>query len=88
MRIANNPRYGRLVVIDHGGGFATWYRHASDPLVARGDRVSAGQQIAVVGEAGNARRTHLHFEVRRRGHPVDPLPFLEGDTTSKRASAQ
>jgi murein DD-endopeptidase MepM/ murein hydrolase activator NlpD len=88
VRVANNPRYGPLVVIDHGRGFATWYRNATDPLVARGDRVSAGQQIALIGESGSARRTHLHFELRRRGQPVDPLPFLQGAMGSNSPAAQ
>ncbi len=76
-RIADNARYGLLVVVDHGGGYATWYAHASGLLVGKGDQVSRGQVIALVGKTGNAHGSHLHFEVRRNGQPVDPLPFLE-----------
>jgi murein DD-endopeptidase MepM/ murein hydrolase activator NlpD len=76
-RIADNPHYGLMVVIEHVGGHATWYGHASHLAVRRGDVVTRGQVIAHVGETGNARGTHLHFEVRRNGRPIDPLPFLK-----------
>lgn len=68
--------YGRFVIIDHGGGLQTLYAHASRLLVKRGTRVAAGDPVAEVGRSGNARGTHLHFEVRRNGVPVDPLPYL------------
>jgi len=75
-RVADNARYGLLVVVEHEDGYATWYAHASGLAVVRGDEVTAGQVIAYVGTSGNARGSHLHFEVRRHGRPVDPLPFL------------
>src|SRR6266850_160310 len=77
VHIADNARYGLLVVVEHDGGYATWYGHASDLFVAKGDVVTRGQVLALVGETGNARGTHLHFEIRRNGRPVDPLPLLE-----------
>ncbi len=69
-------RYGKLVVIDHGDGVTTLYAHASHLLVRPGDRVEQGEPVAEVGRTGNARGTHLHFEVRLDGRPVDPLPLL------------
>ena len=68
--------YGRTVVIDHGEGLTTLYAHASRLLVRKGDRVQRGQPIAEVGNSGNAKGTHLHFEVRRNCRPVNPLSFL------------
>ena len=68
--------YGRRVEIDHGDGIVTLYAHADRLLVRTGDQVRAGQRIAEVGRSGNARGTHLHFEVRREGRAVDPMPFL------------
>jgi len=68
--------YGMMVVIDHGAGLATLYAHASKLLVETDDPVAPGEPIAEVGQSGNARGAHLHFEVRRNGRPVDPLPFL------------
>ena len=69
-------KYGRTVVIDHGSGLTTLYAHASRLLVDEGDRVKQGEAIAEVGATGNAHGSHLHFEVRRDGHPVDPTPYL------------
>ncbi|HEU4400934.1 MAG TPA: peptidoglycan DD-metalloendopeptidase family protein [Candidatus Polarisedimenticolia bacterium] len=76
IRAGRGQRYGRLVVIDHGGGVTTLYAHASRLLVHVGDQVARGEPIAEVGRSGNARGTHLHFEVRRAGRPIDPLPLL------------
>ncbi len=81
-RIADHPRYGLLVVVVHDGGFATWYGHATDLFVGKGDTVTRGQVIALVGETGNARGTHLHFEVRRNSRPVNPIPFLPASRSS------
>ena len=69
-------KYGRTVVIDHGSGLTTLYAHASRLLVQEGDRVGQGEAIAEVGATGNAHGSHLHFEVRRNGRPVDPSPYL------------
>ena len=79
-------RYGRYILIDHGDGLQTLYAHASRLLVKRGQRVSAGDAVALVGQSGNARGTHLHFEVRRDGRPIDPLPFLRGTAPPRAAS--
>jgi murein DD-endopeptidase MepM/ murein hydrolase activator NlpD len=71
--------YGRRVVIDHGDGWTTLYAHAERLLVHAGDSVHVGQRIALVGRSGNARGTHLHFEVRHEGHTVNPAGYLAGD---------
>lgn len=77
VRSGSDGKYGKTVVIDHGDGVTTLYAHASRVLVEEGDRVDQGEAIAEVGASGNARGTHLHFEVRRAGRPVDPLPYLK-----------
>jgi murein DD-endopeptidase MepM/ murein hydrolase activator NlpD len=69
--------YGNAVEIDHGGGVVTLYGHASELLVAAGDRVVQGQEIARVGRTGRATGAHLHFEVRVGGRPVDPARVLK-----------
>ena len=68
--------YGRVVKILDWDGTQTWYGHMEKFLVKAGDRVQAGQPIALVGAAGDATGPHLHFEVRVGGVPVDPIPFL------------
>jgi len=65
------PGYGKVVAIKHGSDFATVYGHAADIKVAKGQIVEKGQDIAQVDPA-----KYLHFEVRRRGKPVDPRPML------------
>ena len=68
----DDPVYGKMVVIEHGGGLESVYGHASRLLVEAGDSVKAGQRIALVGNTGQSSAPHLHFEVRNNGRPVDP----------------
>jgi murein DD-endopeptidase MepM/ murein hydrolase activator NlpD len=68
--------YGNATVIDHGNGLATLYGHQSSIVVAPGQRVSRGQVIGYVGCTGLCTGPHLHFEVRVRGTPVDPMQYL------------
>ena len=72
--------YGKMVVIDHGNGLTTLYGHASKLLVRKGEKVRTGEPIAQVGRTGNARGTHLHFEVRQGGKSINPMPLLRGDS--------
>ncbi len=77
VRSGSEGKYGKTVVIDHGNGVTTLYAHASRILVREGDEVEQGETIAEVGATGNAHGTHLHFEVRYSGRPVDPIPYLK-----------
>lgn len=71
-----HPQYGNMIEIDHGNDLVSRYAHASKRLVKVGDVVLRGAKIAEVGRTGRATGTHLHFEVRQRGAPVNPTQFL------------
>jgi murein DD-endopeptidase MepM/ murein hydrolase activator NlpD len=68
--------YGNTVIIDHGNGLTTLYGHTSQIYVTAGQAVQKGQPIAAVGSTGLSTGPHLHFEVRKAGEPIDPMPFL------------
>lgn len=68
--------YGNMVEIVHGNGLVTRYAHASSLAVKPGDLVEKGQLVAKVGSTGRSTGSHLHFEVRMAGHPLDPTLFL------------
>lgn len=70
--------YGKLILINHGGGLLTAYAHNQSLHVREGDRVSAGQTIASMGSSGTD-RVKLHFEVRRNNRALNPLDFLPAD---------
>jgi lipoprotein NlpD len=67
--------YGQLIIVRHDAEFLSAYAHNERILVGEGSHVTAGQQIAEMGDSG-AKRVMLHFEVRRNGVTVDPLRFL------------
>jgi murein DD-endopeptidase MepM/ murein hydrolase activator NlpD len=71
-----NGGYGNTIVVDHGGGMATLYAHQSSLAAGVGAQVGAGEVIGYVGSTGASTGPHLHFEVRRNGNPVDPVPYL------------
>jgi len=70
--------FGLVVWVDHGDGILTIYAHLSEILVVEGQAVAQGEAVALSGESGNATGPHLHFEIRGRGHQVDPVVLLGG----------
>ena len=67
--------YGRLVIVKHAQQLLSAYAHNRKLLVKAGDQVRRGQVIAQMGSTGTSRPS-LHFEIRRQGKPIDPLPLL------------
>jgi len=69
--------YGNYVIIDHGGKIATVYGHNTKLLVSVGQNVNKGDVIALSGSTGESTGPHLHFEVRKNGVVVDPIPYVK-----------
>jgi murein DD-endopeptidase MepM/ murein hydrolase activator NlpD len=68
--------YGKLIVVDHGGGIETYYAHMSAFDVIPGQEVRRGQIVGRSGNTGRATSPHLHYEVRQGGAPVNPYKYL------------
>jgi len=69
--------YGRLVKIQHAFGIETRYAHMSQIRVEVGQKVSRGDRIGDMGNSGRSTGTHLHYEVRIGGAPVNPMTFIK-----------
>ncbi len=69
--------YGRLIILDHGGGLSSWYGHLSESRVVPQQQVLRGDWIGRVGATGMVTGPHLHFEIRKDGKPQNPLLYLE-----------
>ncbi len=67
--------YGQLIILKHDRDFLSAYAHCERMYVTEGDVIERGQKIAAMGNSGTD-RTKLHFEIRYRGSPVDPLKYL------------
>lgn len=80
-----NPRqlrtedYGNYIKVDHGNGYETLYAHLKTNTIKYrvGESVKKGQGMALVGSTGNSSGSHLHWEIRRKGVVIDPVPLLE-----------
>jgi len=68
--------YGKIIKIDHGYGYSTFYAHLSKMLVKPGDVVKRGQKIAEVGCTGRSTASHLHYEIRQFRINKDPLDYF------------
>jgi len=68
--------YGDMVQIDHGNGYSTRYGHAQKVLVHVGETVQRGDEVALLGSTGRSTGPHVHFEVLKNGHEVNPARFV------------
>ena len=73
----NSGGYGNLIEVDHGRGIETRYGHLSRILIRAGTQVKRGQLIGYMGSTGRSTGSHLHYEVRIDGKPVNPIPFMK-----------
>ena len=67
--------YGNLIILEHAGGYRTYYAHLSAfaPGMEPGTGVGRGQEIGAVGSTGQSTGPHLHFELRKNGRYVNPM---------------
>lgn len=69
--------YGNVVVLDHGGGYETYYAHLNRRLMTEGQTVSRGDRIALMGNTGRSTGVHLHYEIRKDGVAVNPMTYIK-----------
>ena len=69
--------YGNYVIIDHGNGYQTVYMHMSKIIATKGQWVSQGTRIGLVGSTGYSTGPHLHFTVYKNGKLIDPMTVLK-----------
>ena len=67
---------GLLTIIDHGDGYLSLYGHNERLFKEVGEKVTAGDTIATLGDSGGRPRAELYFEIRKGGRPIDPKPWF------------
>lgn len=69
--------YGNCIIIDHQNGYKTLYGHLSKISVKKGQKVTKGEKIGVMGSTGNSTGVHLHFEIHKGENQENPLKYLD-----------
>ncbi len=75
--------YGNVIYINHGHHYETRYAHLSKFAVHAGEKVKRGQVIGYVGNTGNSKAPHLHYEVLFYGQHLNPINFFQQDLSNK-----
>ncbi len=81
--IGENDSFGLYLMIDHDNGVSTFYAHCSKLLVRKGDPITCGQTVALVGDTGNATGPHLHFTLAKDGIRLDPIYYVDPTEANK-----
>ncbi|MFH1262686.1 MAG: peptidoglycan DD-metalloendopeptidase family protein [Pseudomonadota bacterium] len=68
--------YGKVLILDHGGGYFTLYAHLSTTEKGVGEKVAAGETVGQVGDTGSLKGSYLYFELRKKGISEDPWPWF------------
>jgi septal ring factor EnvC (AmiA/AmiB activator) len=74
--IGEDPQLGRIIKLDFGEGWTGVLGNLGDVSVQNGQKIEAGQVLGTVGLSAPLKKTWLHFELRKDGKPVDPLPYI------------
>ena len=75
--VGEDSRSGNYIFLEHKNGYVTFYCHCSEIIAQEGAVIRQGETIALVGSTGYSTGPHLHFEVRKNGERIDPLPLIE-----------
>ncbi len=75
--VGNNRTYGNYIIINHGNGYQTVYAHMSKTIAKKGQWVTQGSKIGLVGSTGYSTGPHLHFMVYKNGNRIDPMTVLK-----------
>ena len=75
--VGEDSRSGNYIFLEHKNGYVTFYCHCSEIIAQEGAVIRQGETIALVGSTGYSTGPHLHFEVRKNGERIDPLPMIE-----------
>ena len=78
--------YGRVVVVKHDGGYHTVYAHNNKNYAKKGQNVSSGEVIALVGNSGRSTGNHLHFEIRKNNKNQNPMAYYKKSGSRRIAS--
>jgi murein DD-endopeptidase MepM/ murein hydrolase activator NlpD len=68
--------FGNYIEIDHGFGYVTRYTHLGEIRVSTGQKIKKGKTVAVMGMSGGSIAPHVHYEVLKDGHQIDPMKVL------------
>ena len=72
----HNKGSGNYVILSHSNGYETKFAHLSKRLVKKGEKITRGQIIGLLGNTGRSTGSHLHYEIRRYGKPINPMKYL------------
>ena len=75
--------YGKIIIVNHGFGYETWYAHLNDYSVRVGQKVKRGEVIGKLGNTGKSTGPHLHYEVRLKGKAVNPVNYYFMDLSAE-----
>ena len=75
--IGESDEFGKYLCIDHANNVATFYAHCSKLLVSKGQKVSCGETVALVGHTGNATGPHLHLTILKDNIRLDPIYYVD-----------
>lgn len=86
-RAFRNGGYGKYIQINHGNGYTTAYAHLQTILVKKGEKISRGQLIGLVGNTGRSTGPHLHYEIALNGKHLNPYSFIKIANTKKKTTS-